>query len=114
MFFCSFKILPLNVIPVVRGAANYSLHVPKQWYINANDFNRPRDLADYLRKVGSNYTLFSEYLKDREMYETYLLNQEESWCDLCKKINNSTEPLKVYEKIDTWWSRNDCVAPKDM
>ena len=113
MFLFSFKVLPLNVIPVVRGGVNYSLYAPKQWYINANDFRHPRDLAVYLKKVGSNYTLFSEYLKDREMY-TVNRDMRKSWCELCKKINNSTEPMKVYERIDTWWSSNDCVAPKDM
>ena len=102
------------MIPVVRGAANYSLYAPKHWFIDANNFQHPKDLAAYLKKVGSNFTLFSEYLKDREQFTVVQqdLRYLKSWCELCKKLNNKKEPKKVYNKIDTWWSSSDCTDPR--
>ena len=107
------KILPLNVVPVVRGALNYTVFVPDTWYIDTKYFKSPKELAAHLHKVGSNFTLYSEYLEGRENYDrvVYEVGDLPSWCELCRKLNDPTEPIKVYDHIDTWWSRNDCVEP---
>ena len=100
---------------MVRGALNYSGFTPDTWYIDAKNFKSPKELAGHLHKVGNDFTLYSEYLKGREDYERivyYPIGDLPSWCKLCRKLNNPKEPEKVYEHIDTWWSRKDCVEPR--
>ena len=64
-----FKILAYNVIPVVFNGANMSAIAPPHSYINAEDFSSVKHLAEYLKMVGRNQTLFASYFWWRDYYK---------------------------------------------
>ncbi len=112
-----YQILPLDVIPIVRGPANYKTLVPYKWYINIADFESPKHLADYLKLVGSDPKLYGSYLEGRDEYDVYIMESPRdhpAWCSLCETLNNPTETNKVYNRIDQWWGQHNCHTPTDL
>ena len=49
-----------NLLPVVLRRSTYKGIIPDEAFIAADDFNRPKDLANYLNYLSSNYTAFSK------------------------------------------------------
>ena len=114
-----FKAFSYNLVPVVRGEANYTKYIPPgyKWFINSADFQSPKELADYLLYLDNNPTEYAKYLEGREHYDfhTYFnIRDSPAWCDLCEKLHHDNLPVKVYKHIDKWWSTKDCHSPKDM
>ena len=64
-----FRILAYNVIPVVFNGANMSAIAPPHSYINAEDFSSVKQLANYLKMVGRNQSLFASYFWWRDYYQ---------------------------------------------
>lgn len=63
-----FSILQYNVVPIVRGLANYSAIAPPHSFINAMDYSSPKDLVDYLLVLDANDTLYNEYFNWKKDY----------------------------------------------
>ncbi len=55
-----FELVNRDIIPIVYGGANYSQLAPPHSYINALDFT-PETLAQYLKILDANDTLYNEY-----------------------------------------------------
>ena len=112
-----FKILPLDVIPIVRGGTDYSKIVPYKWYIDTNDFESARHLADYLRYLDKNPSEYRKYFKHRNEYilRAFEYNELPAWCSLCEKLNDPTEPPKVKWDYTKWWHFDaNCHPPHDL
>ena len=113
-----FKILPLDVVPIVRGSAEmYRRQVPHKWYINTEDFTSPRELAGYLLHLQKNLDKYVQYFEGKEKYEFTFhmgLNEVSSWCDLCRKLHDPSELPSVYQDETQWWSVHDCTNPTDL
>ena len=112
-----FKILPLDVIPVVRGSADYLKFVPHRWFINTKDYKTPKDLAKYLSFLDRHPQEYRKYFKYKEMYDMkgyFGIKDIPSWCDLCEKLNDPKEPVKYYTDIRNWWGVSDCQVPVDI
>ncbi|XP_013393546.1 alpha-(1,3)-fucosyltransferase C-like [Lingula anatina] len=112
-----FKIIPLDTVPVVRGAADYSKFGPPQSYVNAADFRSPKELAGFLIDLDKNDTKYIQYLETKNKFDGtgyFGVKWLPSWCELCAKLNNDSEPRKTYERIDKWWSQSDCAAKNDI
>ena len=45
----------LPIVPIVMGGANYSFILPKEAYINVDDYASPKELAKYLNYLDSNW-----------------------------------------------------------
>jgi hypothetical protein len=85
-------------IPVVRGGLtknDYISVAPPHSFINVEDFSSPKELADYMAHVASNYTLFSFYHEWRMTHELTVkdiqwsaskLSEEHATCELCKYL----------------------------
>ena len=58
-----FKALNLDVIPVVLGGADYKSITPPNSVINALEFETPKQLAQFLKFVASNETLYNSCVK---------------------------------------------------
>ncbi|XP_071532908.1 alpha-(1,3)-fucosyltransferase C-like isoform X2 [Panulirus ornatus] len=85
-----YKILQMDVVPVVLGGADYSSMAPPGSYINAADFHSPRLLAQYLMTVASNSTLYNKYMEWKSHYQVELGHPFSPMvCDLCAKLNNN-------------------------
>ncbi|XP_062588450.1 alpha-(1,3)-fucosyltransferase fut-1-like [Saccostrea cucullata] len=81
----------LDVIPVINGPKNAVEYIPNGTFINALDFPSPRALADKLIEIGSNETLFTHYLREKDKYIEVGLNEIflQSMLLIFDKINDS-------------------------
>ncbi|XP_062617152.1 glycoprotein 3-alpha-L-fucosyltransferase A-like [Saccostrea cucullata] len=81
----------LDVIPVINGPKNAAEYIPNGTFINALDFPSPKDLAEKLKKISSNQTLFTKYLREKDRYIEIGLNEIflQSMLQILDKINRT-------------------------
>ena len=97
-----------DIIPVVIADVNFTdtSIIPPGSVINALNFSSVKELTDYMKKVGSNSTLYNEYFKWHSHYKADSFTSMTSFflCPLCGQIatNNST---KTYKSVHDWYSR---------
>jgi len=94
-----------GIVPVVLSGANFSdpSVIPPGSFINAQDFPSVKDLAEYMKKVGGNRTLYSNYFRWHSNYTIVLATDDVKWCDVCKKLDTDRK-TKVYNNIEYWYS----------
>lgn len=90
-----------DVIPVVMGAApeDYKRAAPPHSYIHVDDFDSPKDLADYLHKLDQNDDLFNEYFRWKgtgRNINTFF------WCRICAMLHAPRESHS-YRDLERWW-----------
>lgn len=85
------EVLDVGTIPVYRGAPNIKQLVPNAHSaIFADDFDTPKDLADYMKLVGNNQQLYDEYFDWKEMplSPEFVRLYKNSWrdvqCNICE------------------------------
>ena len=89
----------INAVPIVLGGSNYSdlhLAVPGS-FINALDFNSPKDLVDYIKKVDQDDKLYNSYFQWKKHYKVIPENLKgcnDALCDVCQWLKNGTKPQK--------------------
>lgn len=90
-----------NVLPIVMGARpeDYQRSAPEGSYIHVDEFNNPRELAQYLHRLDKDNDLYNSYFKWKgtgEFINTYF------WCRLCAMLH---APLthRNYEDVNDWW-----------
>ncbi|XP_035224853.1 alpha-(1,3)-fucosyltransferase C-like isoform X2 [Stegodyphus dumicola] len=106
-----FYALMNDMVPVVRGGANYSEYLPPHSFINANEFSSPKRLAEWLAYLDRDEEQYLSYFKWKENYEAK--DASYTWlCDLCEKLHvSSTESIKPYKNFISWWfDKSNCVS----
>ncbi|KAB0797649.1 hypothetical protein PPYR_08642 [Photinus pyralis] len=91
-----------NVVPIVLGARkeDYIRSAPKDSFIYAHDFNNPKDLARFLKKLDEDDDMYNSYFRWKgtgEFINTHF------WCRLCALLH-STYSNKWYKDVNEWWS----------
>ncbi len=106
-----FSVLQHDLLPVVLGAADYSLIAPPYSYIDVAQFSSPADLAAYLLKLDSDDELYERYFDWKSQYIVEAGASQMSrhaFCDLCAKLHMN-ETSKSYASIVNKWSpTNQC------
>ncbi|BFY97044.1 hypothetical protein BsWGS_00084 [Bradybaena similaris] len=107
IFFQAFS--DIDVVPVVRGGADYKNYFPSQTFIDATEFTTPEALADFLVDTGKNKEKYEQYLKNKHNY-VGVADFPDWQCKLCQQLHtvNST---KTYPDIHQWWTRIPCRDP---
>ena len=104
-----FLMLRYDIIPVVVGGGNYTRFVPKSAFINAMNFASPKHLAEYLKLVDSNITLFNSFFKWKKHVNFF--NTIVSYgfiCEMCIQSHLDHHfPIKqkVYTDFDKYWNK---------
>ena len=93
--------LGMDIVPIVRGGANYSAFAPPGSYIDTNDYSSAQELAEELKRLSN---AREEYLNlFRWKAKTEVLNgYSEMGCNLCKTLHES-KPTKTYQDLGAWW-----------
>ena len=91
-----------GLVPVVLGGANYSdpSVAPPGSYINVRDFASIKELAEFLKRVGSDPQLYSQYFQWYSHYE--VADMSRATCELCARLYQS-KTTKVYEDVLQWY-----------
>ncbi len=93
---------------MVLGSGNYSNIAPAKSYINAQDFETPQKLAEYLQYLDKNETAYAEYFEWKKYFKVAW--RDSIFCQLCKALNDDKMPVKTYTSISKWWFlESNCV-----
>jgi alpha-1,3-fucosyltransferase len=91
-----------GAVPIVLGGADYRKFAPLNSYINARDFNSPKELADYLILLDKSDSLYINYFNWMKDYYISVPDMN-GWCQLCQMAHDNKIPTKVYHDIKRWW-----------
>ncbi|XP_046363636.2 glycoprotein 3-alpha-L-fucosyltransferase A-like isoform X1 [Haliotis rufescens] len=104
-----------QIVPVVRGGADYRTLFPPDLNINTADFPSPRALAEHLKALKQDLPGYTKILRNMAKYDQggNFLKGIPYICEMCAKIN---KPLvrKRYTNIYRWWTEGICFEPKDI
>ena len=108
-----------GAVPIVLGAykEDYLKQVPPGSFIQADDFESPKELAEYLLKLDKDD---AAYLKYHEWRKTYSIGYDYrflgsfAWQSMCSTLNERySEPAKWHKKITDFENENkDCYLNK--
>ncbi|KAK9870704.1 hypothetical protein WA026_008276 [Henosepilachna vigintioctopunctata] len=90
-----------NVLPIVMGGRpeDYQRSAPEGSYIHVDEFNSPKELAQYLHRLDKDKDLYNSYFKWKgtgEFINTYF------WCRLCAMMHSPVSH-RNYEDVNEWW-----------
>ena len=103
-----------DLIPVILSRGNLSnpAVVPQGSFIDASKFTSAQKLANYLKQVGNNSTLYNKFFEWRAHWTTSDIKIEstEATCRICKKLHEtSSNSVKMYEDLRKWLDKAvDC------
>ncbi|CAH1249788.1 FUT7 [Branchiostoma lanceolatum] len=96
-----------DVVPIVLGAPkdDYERFAPPNSFIHVDDFNSPRELANYLEYLDQNDHEYNQYFAWKtEPPKNLPVSWEGRYCEVCKKLlKTSPTERKVYTDLDRWW-----------
>ena len=102
----SFKILQDHIytVPIVRGSGPYRDILPPGSYIDADDYETPEKLAEYLTLLDNDDHLYMEYFKSRKDYQcvVYFTDANGWMCRLCDGLGHliDTKFKRTYSKAE--------------
>lgn len=104
--------LQQGVIPVVNWVRGQEeTRVNTSHMINLYDFRTIKDLADYLKSVAANETLYNSYLTWRKTLDV-VTSHFHSFCGLCRKLHQPVLQRQVYSDLNGWISNDICPKYK--
>ena len=106
--------LQYRVVPVVLGRGDYRSVAPTHSYIDALRF-RPRQLADYLRRLDGQPELHERYFRWKRRFLVragYEDMAARAFCSLCAKLHVDRRP-SVHHQLRTKLSPiTQCIGPQ--
>lgn len=102
-----YSTMKYEVVPVLFGLADYSNFAPTNSYINANDFETAKDLANYLLYLDKNPKDYIKYFWWREHYKSIIISESQldNYCDACTKLTGDEKDTESTTASDIrfWW-----------
>ena len=102
-----------RIVPVVYGGADYRQLAPPHSYIDALRYE-PSRLAQLLRQLAANETLYEEYFwwKGHYVVESGLQQMvRHGFCDLCQKLHQDDLQHRSYGSLMPKWHPGRCYRP---
>lgn len=107
----TWKILEINVVPIVLGGANYTQALPPHSYIDVRNFASAEHLAKYLKTMEDD--TYNSYFTWKKKYQTFQ-KYPPLECKLCEYMNTHNRVRKVYDRLDLFWNPNrDCIRSEN-
>jgi hypothetical protein len=84
---------------------DYAALLPSHSYIHVDDFDSPRDLAEYLRLLDTHDALYNEYFRWKSDWRVFLHDAASYWCRVCGLLHVADEQRYVhwYTDYSEWW-----------
>ncbi|KAH7936316.1 alpha-(1,3)-fucosyltransferase C [Rhipicephalus sanguineus] len=104
------RFLRYDVVPVVKGGANYSAVTPPGSVVDVKQYPEPYEVAALMMKSAVNFTQYSEYLSWKRDHDV-ILHDHDDFCGLCDKLYSKEYVKKSsHEDVNAWWhSGTNCV-----
>jgi alpha-1,3-fucosyltransferase len=97
-----------GLLPIVLGQANYSTFAPPHSFINAINFQNPKELANFIHSLDGNNSEYLSYFWWWDHFQVVSIDfQRLSFCDLCAKLHESNQVTKTYDNFAAWWHGDD-------
>lgn len=106
-----------NIIPIVRGGAQYSAFLPRGTYIDTGNFTTVKELADFVADIGRHKDEYTALLRRKNKYTILpkTLTYQKAVCQVCEKLNEREQGENIYPDITEWlWKNGGCFYPKDV
>lgn len=108
-----FDPLRYDIIPVVFGGGNYSVVAPPGSYVDALSFSSARHLADHMKKVSSNFSLYAKYFEWKRTHNVILHDdwRTPSYCSLCEKLQSASFKHQTLsaDPFNWWVNKSGCL-----
>lgn len=88
-------VLPFDIIPIFWGGVDYGKFLPRESFVVASDYPRPKDLARALYRF-KNDDLFRKTVAHRRSVRARKVNWK---CRLCEKLNLAGDEASVRGKL---------------
>ncbi|VDK26308.1 unnamed protein product [Anisakis simplex] len=89
------------IVPIVLKRSIAMTFIPHGSFIAVDDFESPKHLADYLKRLLANK---DEYLKYFQWTKRYSKNFDDDYgCGLCRFIHQNANKHRVVSDISDWW-----------
>lgn len=102
-----------DLVPVVLGAhkKDYNYAAPPDSFIHVEDFQSPKELADYLLFLHTNETAYNKYFEWQDTGQ-FINHWKYFFCRICALVHygDFVEP-PVWPKGSTWKKINKCLPP---
>ncbi|ELT88768.1 hypothetical protein CAPTEDRAFT_146455 [Capitella teleta] len=108
------KVMNLDVVVVVMGAADYSQILPQDSYIDVRNYATPKELADYLRYLDANDEKYNEYIRNKASLKCEGDTQMPFQCKLCKHLHETKGKARVIYDLAEFWGSRRCYNPKEF
>ncbi|XP_056007253.1 alpha-(1,3)-fucosyltransferase fut-5-like [Ostrea edulis] len=109
----NFFFYDLAMIPIVNGPQNVHEYIPKGTYINIMDYSSPSELAKDLQRIGSDESIYSSYLKEKDKYGSRRSTWLNMLCPMCASIHeqrrSSSIPDSSIPDINSWIWNDTCI-----
>lgn len=113
-----FRASQADMIVISRSGANYTrLGIHPEWFINTAQFESPKALADYIKKVSTCPSLYAKHLEWKNKYEAVSFRPVDrpAFCQLCEKLHNdSDKTYRPFVKIKQMIFKDGCRKPSDL
>ena len=102
------RVMSVDIVPVVLGHVNYSHMLPVHSYIDVRDFTSPRLLGDYLKRLDANDTLYNEYFRWKARHRCGLRDFNNA-CDLCQYLHDTNGRQQRVDDV-LWGPQENCLS----
>ena len=104
-----YRILNLNVVPVVLGYSNYSDILPPYSFVDVRNFSSPKALATYLKMLDINDTEYNKYFAWKETYTCTSMCALHTACNLCRYVQQKRHQKQVADVVQFWGRNTNCI-----
>ena len=104
-----YRILNLNVVPIVLGYSNYSSFLPPHSFIDVRDFDSPKKLASYLKMLSENDTEYNRYFAWKQTHTCATLPAWNAACRLCRYVQRQRQRTQVADVLQCWSRNTNCI-----
>ncbi|KHJ40825.1 fucosyl transferase [Trichuris suis] len=100
------------VVPIVFGRTIYEQIGPNNSFIAVDDFNSPKELADYLKRLDKDVDQYLKYFEWMNRAESFGYKQryQNGFCNLCRKLQEQEKgsivtPSKTAKDLTAWYKQ---------